>query len=545
NDLGPANPAAPTVSLSATATGVVGTPLLLSATAADSDGTVARVQFYDGATLLGEDLSAPFEFSWTPTTPGAHTLTARATDDTGDSTTSSAVTVTITPATTSDAVPPVATFTSPADLSTGLSGALTISVTATDNVGVSAVEFQVDGVALGSEDTAAPYEAQWDTSTVPAGQHVLRARARDAAGNVSPWASVTVQVTSTAGVPQGFTRQDDWTTGLTNATAFVQAADGRFFIAEQGGRVRIAAAGGQLEASPYVTLNVDSSGERGLIGITLHPNFPATNWVYVHYTRPQGRPNNRVSRVRPGILGFLTEDLLIDLPDLSNATNHNGGAIHFGADGRLYIGVGDNANSAQAPDLGSPFGKLLRINEDGAIPNDNPYFTSQRGIARAIWASGLRNPFTFAVEPGTGRIHINDVGENTWEEINLGTAGANYGWPGTEGPTSAAGITAPLFAYGHATSPSGSGPGGFFNGLSIAGGAFYPASGGTFPAGYRRNYFFADYINRFVGRLDPANGNAAYAFATLSGSPVDMLVGQDGALYVLTRTGITRIATSP
>ena len=89
--------------------------------------------------------------------------------------------------------------------------------------------------------------------------------------------------------------------------------------------------------------------------------------------------------------------------------------------------------------------------------------------------------------------------------------------------------------------PPGSGPGGFFTGFSIAGGAFYP-DGGSFPAAYRGSYFFADYVSRFVARLDPANGHAAYAFATLGGSPVDMLVGVDGALYVLTRTGITRIA---
>jgi glucose/arabinose dehydrogenase len=536
NDLGPVNNTPPTVSLTATASGVVGTPMSLSAAAADSDGSVTRVQFYDGATLLGEDLSAPFDFAWTPTSSGAHNLTARATDNAGDTTVSAAIVVNVIPATTADAVPPTVALTSPSGSAT-VSGTVTVTATASDNVGVASVEFEVDGAPLGSPDTTAPYEATWDTSTVSPGQHVVRVRARDAAGNLSLWASATVNVTSGGG-SQGFTQQDDWITGLNNATAFVQAPDGRFFIAEQGGRVRIAR-NGQVTGT-FLNLSVDESGERGLIGITLHPSFPAQAWVYVHYTRPQGRPNNRVSRFMA--LGdianpLVLEDRLIDLPDLSNATNHNGGAIHFGADGRLYIGVGDNANPAQAPDLSSPFGKILRINADGSIPNDNPYYDTQSGVARAIWASGLRNPFTFAVEPGTGRIHINDVGQDSWEEINLGTAGANYGWPSTEGPTSATGVTAPLFAYPHS--------GGAINGVSITGGAFYPASGGTFPASYRRNYFFADHVNRFVARLDPANGNAAYAFATLTGDPVDMLVGQDGALYVLTRTGVTRIAPSP
>ncbi len=151
----------------------------------------------------------------------------------------------------------------------------------------------------------------------------------------------------------------------------------------------------------------------------------------------------------------------MDLPNLSGATNHNGGGMHFGSDGKLYVGVGENANAAQAQDLTTPFGKLLRFNEDGTIPTDNPFYATQSGLARAIWAYGLRNPFTFAVQPGTGRIHINDVGQDTWEEIDLGVAGANYGWPSSEGPSNiVAGITAPLFAYRHSdTSPLGSGAG--------------------------------------------------------------------------------------
>jgi glucose/arabinose dehydrogenase len=205
--------------------------------------------------------------------------------------------------------------------------------------------------------------------------------------------------------------------------------------------------------------------------------------------------------------------------------------------------VGDNAASAKAQDLADPFGKLLRFNADGTIPTNNPFYATQSGWARAVWAYGLRNPFTFAVQPGTGRIHINDVGQGTWEEINLGMAGANHGWPNSEGPDNlAAGFTAPLFTYKHsAATPAGSGPGGFFTGFAIAGGAFYPA-GGTFPAGYRDQYYFADYVSQFVGRIDLANDNAAYAFATLSGNPVDLCVGADGALYVLTRSAVARIS---
>ena len=167
-------------------------------------------------------------------------------------------------------------------------------------------------------------------------------------------------------------------------------------------------------------------------------------------------------------------------------------------------GVGENAQRARRRRTWrSRSASCCASTRTARIPTDNPFFATQSGLARAIWAYGLRNPFTFAVQPGTGRIHINDVGQNTWEEINVGAAGANYGWPSSEGPDNVgAGVTAPLFAYKHSDAdPLGSGPGGFFTGFAIAGGAFYPATG-PFPAGYRDQYYFADFVSKFVGRLD-------------------------------------------
>jgi len=344
--------------------------------------------------------------------------------------------------------------------------------------------------------------------------------------------------------PAGFTRNEAWITGLASATAFAQAPDGRLFVAEQGGTLRVVK-NGALLATPFVSIAVDSNGERGLIGVTLSPTFANDGFVYVYSTRTTGGAHNRISRFTAAgdVAAGGSETTLVDLPLLSGATNHNGGGMHFGADGKLYVGVGENANPPLAQDLSSPFGKLLRFNADGTIPNDNPFFATQAGIARAVWAYGLRNPFTFAFQPGTGKLHINDVGQNTWEEIDVGAAGANYGWPNSEGPDNVgAGITGPLFTYKHsAANPPGSGPGGFFTGFAIAGGAFYPAAG-AFPAGYRDQYYFADFVSQFVGRYDLAN-DAAYAFASLSGAPVDMLVGLDGALYVLTRGSVTRISS--
>jgi glucose/arabinose dehydrogenase len=536
----------PAVALIAPSAGTPGNAVTLSATASDSDDGVAKVEFFDGTALLGEDATAPYSLSWTPLTAGPHTLTARATDTRGAATTSAAATVLIVPPPPAlDGLPPTVVLTSPANLAAGLTGSIALAATATDNVAVASVEFQIDGVTIGSVITSAPYGASLDTSAYPSGQHVLRARATDTSGNVSDWTTALVRFGGAVTQPSGFTRNESWVTGLTSATAFAQAPDGRLFICQQGGALRVVKSGALL-ATPFTTLTVDSAGERGLIGVAIDPAFASNGFVYVYSTRAAaGVSHNRISRFTAAgdVAAAGSEVTLVDLPNLSSATNHNGGGMHFGGDGKLYVGVGDNANGAQAQNLTLPFGKLLRFNSDGTIPTDNPFFATQSGLARAIWAYGLRNPYTFAVQAGTGKIHINDVGENTWEEIDVGSAGANYGWPGSEGPDNvSAGITAPLFTYKHSdANPVGSGPGGFFKGFAIAGGAFYPGAG-PFPAGYRDQYYFADYVSQFVGRVDLANGNAAYAFASLSGSPVDLLVGADGAVYVLTRSAVTRIS---
>ena len=446
--------------------------------------------------------------------------------------------------------PQAVTLTAPAGFADGLAGMLTLSATAAANAGTVAVEFQVDGVAVGGEDTTVPYAATIDTRQWASGQHVLRARGRDAAGNRSDWSGAVVRFAGSRDLPAGFSKNESWAGGLANATAFAQASDGRIFVAEQGGNLRIVK-NGVLLAAPFASLAVDSSGERGLIGVATHPDFASNRFVYVYHTRINGSArNNRVSRfVAMGDVATGPETVLIDLANLSGASNHNGGGMKFGADGKLYVAVGDNADGTLAQNLNHPFGKVLRLNDDGSIPADNPFAGTSTGLGRAVWAYGLRNPFTLAVQPGTGRMHINDVGQNTWEEVNLGAAGANYGWPGSEGPANVtAGVTAPLFAYGHGpATPAGSGAGGFFTGQAIAGGAFYPASGGAglVPAAYRGHYFFADFAGGFIGVLDFANANAnaqASSFAQVSGLPVDLLVGQDGALYVLTRGSIVRIA---
>ena len=540
-DTGPVTNQPPTVALTAPAngsTGTSGTPITLTAIASDSDGTIASVQFFDGTAAIGAaDATSPYSVSWTPSATGMHTLTARATDNGGASTTSTAVSVTVNAAG-PDTEPPTVTITAPAALADGLTGSIQITANATDNVGVANAEFQVDGVSVGN-DTSSPYAATVDTNAYPSGQHVLRVRASDAAGNQSAWVTRTVRFGGSRAMPSGFTRDENFVTGLSAATAFTQLPDGRLLVAQQGGTLRVLGSDGAAIGT-MLTVAVDSQGERGLLGVTPHPGFASNGFIYVYYTTTQNGAHNRVSRFTVSGNTAGSELQLVNLPALSGATNHNGGALHFGSDGKLYVAVGDNANSAQAPDLSLPFGKILRFNDDGTIPSDNPFCTTAGNLACAVWARGLRNPFTFAVRASDGRIHINDVGEGTWEEINVGAAGANYGWPATEGPTGASGITGPLFAYDHNSAPDNTA--GFFSGCAIIGGAFYPDAG-PFPQAYRGSYYFTDLCNPVIGRIDLANGNAGYAFGSVAGSPVGMMVANDGALLVLTQSGIVRFSS--
>jgi glucose/arabinose dehydrogenase len=331
----------------------------------------------------------------------------------------------------------------------------------------------------------------------------------------------------------------------SGATAMAFAPDGRLFVCLQSGQVRVINKDGLVLANPFVTLSVDSNGERGLLGVAFDPNFASNHYVYLYHTVPGSPAHNRISRftANGNVAAPNSEFVLVDLDNLSNATNHNGGAIHFGPDGKLYAGVGDNANGANSQSLSNRLGKILRINSNGTIPSDNP--TSFSGIAgspsgpnRAIWAVGLRNPFTFAFQPETGRLFINDVGQSTWEEINDGVAGSNYGWPIAEGPASPPNpnFRDPIFYYGHGSSST--------TGCAIVGGAFYNPSVLQFPRSFVGKYFFADLCSGWIRVLDPSNG-AAHPFASDISSPVDLHVGPDGALYYLTRGGVFRIQATP
>jgi glucose/arabinose dehydrogenase len=333
-------------------------------------------------------------------------------------------------------------------------------------------------------------------------------------------------VTPAATLPTGFS-ETLVANGLASPTSMDFAPDGRLFVCLQGGQLRVIK-NGTLLSTPFVSLTVDSSGERGLLGVAFDPNFATNNFVYAYYTATTPAIHNRVSRFTANgdVAVAGSELVLLDLENLS-ATNHNGGAIHFGPDGKLYVAVGENAVPSNSQTLTNRLGKFLRINSDGSIPSDNPFFNSASGVNRSIWALGLRNPFTFAFQPGTGRMFINDVGQSAWEEINDGIAGSNYGWPTCEGNCASpnANFRNPLFQYAHSGSTS-------TTGCAIVGGGFYNPATVQFPASYVGKYFFADLCNGWIRVFDPSNNTAA-DFGSGVATPVDLKVASDGSLYYL------------
>jgi glucose/arabinose dehydrogenase len=333
-----------------------------------------------------------------------------------------------------------------------------------------------------------------------------------------------------AGLPEGFV-EAPVAVGLTRPIAMAIAPDGRIFVAEQNGAIRVVKDDALLPR-PFAKLDTNAISESGLIGIALDPDFATNGYIYVQYTTSPfdgAALHNRISRfqasgdvVVPG-----SEKVLFEL-DNHTASYHMGGAVHFGGDGKLYFTTGDNGTREQVQSFSNSFGKIFRINSDGSIPTDNPFYNQASGKYRAIWAIGFRNPYTFAVQPGTGRIFVNDVGRHAYEEINDIVKGANYGWPATEGPTNNTAYKSPLFAYGHDSEV-------LTGGAAVSGGAFYNPPVQQFADKYRGDYFFADYGTGDIYALDIATRSAS-VFADgipWTTQPIDLAVDSEGSLYYL------------
>ena len=337
-----------------------------------------------------------------------------------------------------------------------------------------------------------------------------------------------LQITAAAvQVPDGFT-VTEVATGMTSVTRMEFLPDGRILVLEQGGNIRVIE-NGVLRPTPFLTVDADSFGEHGLLGIALDPAFNTNHYFYIYYTAKTPVLHNRVSRFTvdgenadPG-----SEVVIFELDPLMGPLGwHQAGTLRFGADGKLYIAAGDDRNGANSQSTANLFGKILRINSDGSIPTDNPLFASTTGNNRAIWALGLRNPYSFTFANSGTQMLINDVGEDTWEEINKGVAGGNYGWPETEGPTADPRFQSPIQVYAHGDTDD--------LGCAITGGVAYEPATLQFPSQYKGKYFYSDFCNGWIRALNLSDLTPEI-FARFTNSPVDMKVASDGTLYYLQR----------
>jgi glucose/arabinose dehydrogenase len=387
-------------------------------------------------------------------------------------------------------------------------------------------------------------------------------------------------------IPSGFT-VEPVVTGLVEPVAISFAKDGRMFIAEKRGVIRVFK-NGTLLPRPFVDISADVNNhfEHGMLGMTLHPEFPTVPYVYVLYIYdPPGVskdvPGARVARVeRIEADPFQTDVALTTAAARTVLVGRNGDAstitdstrtpsltcwrngsrvedciptdsyrhapanVRFGTDGALYVGAGDADRLPAGPqDPGTWVGMILRVDpaNGNGLP-DNPFYNGNPASNLSkTWVYGLRNPFRFSFDPASGEMLIGDVGQDAWESMHRGAGGTNYGWPCYEGGSHvypvfqntalcqaeyARGPRTPIYTYGHTQ-----------NGGSITAGAWY--HGTTYPTTYRGAHFFADYSQGWIKYL-ASNGTGGYvAHDFASDSPtagvtsgiVDLVAGADTNLH--------------
>ena len=371
-----------------------------------------------------------------------------------------------------------------------------------------------------------------------------------------------------AALPSGFEIQT-LATGLNLPTTMAFTADGRVFIAEKDGTVRVYK-NGALLANPLIRLtDVNNYGDRGLIGMAVDPNFATNGYLYLSYTYENtpganfaGTKTGRIVRVKvvgdtasestkvvlvgtvggditnPSCQNFLTTDDCIP----SDSSAHSVGGLRFGPDGKLYASLGDGSsfdyvdvNAQRAQNIDSLAGKLLRINTDGTAPTDNPFYNGSANANRSkVYAYGFRNMYRFNFKPETSMLFGGDVGWSSWEEINRIVSGGNYAWPCREGATQTAGYTCvapsprdPLYYYAHNAFGAG----------AVTSGAF--PTGSAYPVQYLNTFFFGDYAQNVIRQMSVNTSGVLLGVSDFAegadgtDGPVDFVTGPEGNVYFL------------
>ena len=315
--------------------------------------------------------------------------------------------------------------------------------------------------------------------------------------------------------------------GLDKPTDFRFLPDGRILIAQKTGAIRIYK-DGQLLDQPLVVLPVSTNGESGLEGFAVDPQFATNGYIYVAYTTTAHYERlSRLTVTGDTVNLAVAEKVLLELTETSGDIHH-GGAVAFGPDGKLYWGLGDNGDRQNAQKLSTLRGKVLRLDPDGSVPADNP-FVGVSGARPEIYALGLRNPYRFAVAPGN-KLLTADVGEVSWEEVNLLMPGANYGWPLQEGACNGCGFVNPIYTYPHGA------------GAAISSVLVY--TGSELGPDYQNKVFIADYIQGWVKVLtcnaDYTSCSGEAVFDSQAGKTIQLLQGpgDDNGIYRLTYEGV-------
>lgn len=338
--------------------------------------------------------------------------------------------------------------------------------------------------------------------------------------------------------------------GLDQPTDFRLLPDGRIVFAEKGGAIRVAGTDGQLQDTPLITLPASTQWARGVAAIELDPDYEENGHIYVSYVRSDNY--QRLSRltVTDPSAAVLTVDPASEKVLVQGTQpagdDHHGGGLAFGPDGTLYWSVGDNVccsvvDGSNTQNLSNIYGKVLRLNPDGTAPDGNP-FPDASGAGPLVYATGFRNPFRLAFTPD-GQLLVVDVGQATWEELNLVTVGGNYGWPGAEGPCDGIGTANcstpssydnPIYAYRHS-----------FGGNSITA---VMVNAGLTSGGGQNTVLIADFNQGWVKEL---TFNSDYSTlisertfdSAAAGNTNQLLQDADGNIYQLTFDGtLTRIA---
>ena len=412
------------------------------------------------------------------------------------------------------------------------------------------------------------------------------------------WFPAAAQTLSPGGPANAF-EATTFVGGQGQLTDFRFLPDGRVVMTEKTGAVKVRRTNGAVVTAGSFT--VDSGSEKGLLGVEMDPQFQNNGFLYFYASDgPTTANKHRVLRVRlnaepsntlqcSGSCSAAQTGVTVLLQDLAGPANHDGGALAIGPDGKLYVGAGDTGCNSGLPP-GQPItnyigtclttanGKVLRINLDGSIPSDNPLVgttvpscngtcssapapgTLVTGARTEIWAWGFRNPFRFSFDPQTGNLWVGDVGEVSYEEINLVRKGQHYGWPYREGsfgnPVTTCANLGPNGVGASCVDPAyfceHAGADGDNDGdcQSITGGVFVDSA--SFPPPYRGRYFFGDNANGRVWTLTPNANRDGFItspradFGTGFGTVTRFLVGPDGALYISAVGGsIFRIAPRP